>query len=94
MNKMNLRERIRTVNLGKRGQFVIPEDIRKDLGIKGGATLVLIEKMSEIVIKKESDVIKAIEGEDIFWKTLSEEAMRRAWSKEDEIWDKIVKVSK
>lgn len=50
--------------------------------------------MSEIVIKRESDVIKAIEGEDIFWKTLSEEAMRRAWSKEDEIWDKIVKVGK
>jgi len=54
--------------------------------------LVLIEKHGEIVLKKEADVLRALE-EDIFWKRLSEEAMKRAWVKEDEIWDDIFKAS-
>ena len=87
---MNAKEKIRTVNIGSRGQLVVPEDIRKDLGIKEEATLVLIERRGEIVLKKESDVLKAIE-EDTFWKRLSEEAVKRAWTKEDEIWDDIAK---
>ena len=46
--------------------------------------------MGEIVIKKESDILKAID-EDMFWKRLSQESMKGAWNKEDEIWDKIAK---
>lgn len=92
MNRTHIKEKLRTVNISNRGQLVVPEDIRKDLGIKGEATLVLIEKHGEIVLKKESDVLRALE-EDIFWKRLSEETMKRAWFKEDEIWDDIVKAS-
>lgn len=90
MNRMN-GKRIRTVNISARGQLVVPEDIRKDLGIKGETTLVLIEKSGEIVLRKESDILRAIEGEDLFWKRLSQEALERAWEKEDEIWDDIAK---
>ena len=91
MNKTNIKEKIRTVNISNRGQLVVPEDIRKDLGIKGEATLVLIEKNGEIVLRKESDILRAIEGEDLFWKRLSQETLERAWEKEDEIWDDIAK---
>lgn len=91
MNKTDIKEKLRTVNISNRGQLVVPEDIRKDLGIRGEATLVLIEKHGEIVLKKESDVLRALE--DIFWKRLSEEAIKRAWVKEDEIWDNIFKAS-
>ena len=90
MNKQNIKEKIRTVNIGARGQLVVPEDIRKDLGIKGGSTLVLIERRDEIVLKKEADVLKAME-EDVFWKRLSEEALKNAWDKEDDVWDNIAK---
>ena len=93
MNKTNIKEKIRTVNISNRGQLVVPEDIRKDLGIKGEATLVLIEKNGEIVLRKESDILRAIEGEDLFWKRLSQETLERAWEKEDEIWDEIYKKS-
>ena len=86
-------KRLRTVNLNERGQIVIPEDIRQDFGIIGPATLVIIEKDNELVLKKESDVLIAMEGEDKFWKYFSIEAMKRAWSKEDEVWDKIFKQS-
>lgn len=86
---MNI-EKIRTVNINKRGQLVVPEDIRKDLGIKNETTLVLIEKLGEIIIKKESDVIRTID-EDAFWKALSHETMKKAWDKEDDIWDDVFK---
>ena len=85
--------RLRTVSLNERGQIVIPEDIRKDFGLEKNATLVIIEKGDELVLKKESDVLTAIEDEDKTWKFFSMESMKRAWSKEDEIWDKIYKES-
>lgn len=82
-------KKIRTVNLNERGQIVIPEDVRKDFGLDKSTTLVLIEKKGEIVLKKESDFLEAIEGEDRFWSVFQREAIKRGWSKEDEIWDKV-----
>lgn len=89
---MNIKK-LRTVNLNERGQIVIPEDIRADFGIENATTLIIMEKEGEIVLKKESDVLEAIENEDKFWKILSREAMKKAWSKEDEVWDKFYKES-
>jgi len=87
----NTNKKIRTVSVNERGQIVIPEDIRKDFGISGETTLVMIERKGEIVLKKETDVLEAIEGEDKFWRIMSKGAMKRAWSKEDDIWDEIYK---
>ena len=87
------KRRIRTVSVNERGQIVIPEDIRRDFGIAGDTTLVMIEREKEIVLRKESEVLNAIE-EDKFWKSLSQASMAKAWSKEDEIWGKIYEGSK
>ncbi|MEK6888423.1 MAG: AbrB/MazE/SpoVT family DNA-binding domain-containing protein [Candidatus Aenigmatarchaeota archaeon] len=84
------RGRIRTVAVNERGQIVIPEDIRKELGIGKSATLVLIENGDEIVIRKEGDVLSAL-GEDAFWKTVVRKSMKRAWNKEDDVWDEIAR---
>jgi len=89
MNNTN-NKRIRTVTVNDRGQIVIPEEIRKDFGINKSSTLVLIEREKDILLKKEVDVLESIE-EDKFWKSLSRESLKRAWSKEDEVWDKIYK---
>ena len=88
MNNKNLKK-IRTVNLNERGQIVIPEDIRKDFGIKGSMTMVLIEREDEIALKMESDVLDSIESGNNFWKKLQKESMKNAWSREDVIWEKI-----
>ena len=93
MTKTNIKK-IRTVNLNERGQMVIPEDVRKDFGIDRATTLVLIERKGEIVLKKESDILEAIEDEERFWSVLQKEAMKKAWGKEDEIWDKVYKEMK
>ena len=86
-----MKEKIRSVNINERGQIVIPEDIRNDIGVKGGETLILIQKMGEVIIKKESDVLDTLESEESFWKILSAESMKGAWDKEDEVWDNIAK---
>lgn len=90
---INLKTKLRTVNVNSRGQLVIPEDIRKDLGIDKTTTLVLIKKEGDILLKKESEVLESIE-EDRFWKALSYKAMENAWDKEDEVWEKFFKKGK
>jgi AbrB family looped-hinge helix DNA binding protein len=88
MNTMN-NKRLRTVAVNDRGQIVIPEEVRKDLGIDKNSTLVLIELEREIVLRKESDVLEGMEEEDRFWKALANESLKNFWSKEDEVWDKL-----
>lgn len=84
-----MNERIRTVLMNPRGQIVIPEEMRESLKMKPKEALVLIEKGDELILKKESDVAKKILEEDKAWTILSLEALRKTWSKEDAIWDKI-----
>lgn len=90
MNSMK-NKRIRTVTVNDRGQIVIPEEIRRDFGIYKDSTLVLIEGNKEILLRKESDVLERVEEEDKFWKDLTKESLKRAWSKEDYVWDQIYK---
>ncbi len=88
MNKM----KIKTVMMNARGVIVIPQEIREDLQLENGASLVLIETNNEIILKKEEDVARALTNhEDKIWKKLSEESLKRAWEKEDEVWDKLAK---
>ena len=84
----NTIRKIRTVSMNDRGQIVIPEDVRKDMGIAGGSSLVLIEKDKEIVLRREKDVASSIGEEERFWQLVSETGLKDAWSEEDKAWDK------
>lgn len=88
---INMNERIRTVLMNSRGQIVIPEEMRENLKMKPKEALVLIEKNGELILKRESDVAKKILEEDNAWVALSLEALKKAWGKEDAIWDKIAR---
>src|SRR3989344_402230 len=85
-------EKIRTVTANERGQIVIPEDVRKDLHIKKASTMVLIKKGEELVLRREADILGDLE--DPFWKSVAQHSLENAWSKEDEIWDKIYQEQK
>ena len=89
MNSMTIR--IRSVNMNSRGQIVIPQEFRKSLNLGENEALLLIENGSKIIIEKESEMLKQMSDkeEDEFWAKMSLEAMRNAWDKEDDIWDKI-----
>lgn len=94
MNSMTSMK-MKTVSMNERGVLVIPEEVRQDLGLEGKTTLVLVESENEIILKKQEDVIELVNRrEDDFWRKLSEESLRRAWGKEDEVWDKLVKKAK
>lgn len=75
---------MRTVKVNDRGQLVIPEEMRRDLGIDGDTVLVLVERGNEIVLRREEDVLRELEGA---WRHLARAALQRAWGEEDEVWE-------
>lgn len=85
---MNEQSRIRTVKVNERGQIVIPEDLRKELGIEPNTVLVLLGKGKEIMIRREEDLLADL---DEVWRKATHRALDEAWDKEDEIWDHLSK---
>ncbi len=77
--------------MNSRGQIVIPEEMRRSLNLSNKEALLLIEQDGKITIEKESDMARKIADEEAFWGRMSIESLRRAWDKEDEVWDKIAK---
>ena len=80
---------MKTVELGARGQFVIPKEFREDLGLKAASTLVIIEKNGELTIKKPDAFIEKFEAERA--SAWSEKALKRVWDNpEDDVWAKYL----
>jgi len=78
--------KMRTVVLNDRGQIVIPEELRKDLDLKAGQTLVLVEVGDELLLRKEESVVSDLDDRR-FWRAMSQHAFYTGWDKEDEVWD-------
>ena len=82
------------VNVSSRGQIVIPEKIRKSLGIKEGSKLVAIEKNGTLILKRDVDIIKSLENmekkEESGWLALAEQSLNDIWNnkKDEEVWRK------
>ena len=84
------------VNVSSRGQIVIPEKIRKSLGIKEGSKLVAIEKNGTLILKRDVDIIKSLENmekkEESGWLALAEQSLNDIWGnkKDEEVWRKYL----
>ncbi len=80
---------MRTVVVNDRGQIVIPEEIRQDMGLKAGTTLVLLESKNQLLLRKESEVMKMISlaDEKRFWGTLASRSLSSAWDEKDDVWE-------
>ncbi|HIH25391.1 AbrB/MazE/SpoVT family DNA-binding domain-containing protein [Candidatus Woesearchaeota archaeon] len=74
------------------GKIVIPENIRNNLDIKDGSTLMLIEKDGFIIIKKKNKSNNKIDYEKLGWMYLAENSFKKLWDnkKDDEIWSKYL----
>lgn len=83
---------IETVKVSSRGQIVIPENIREDVGIEEGTKLVMIEENGTITLKKEEQFLKELkwQKEKTGWLALAEKSMEKIWDnkKDDETWNK------
>ncbi len=87
---------IDTITVSSRGQIVIPEKVRKQLGIHTGSKLVLFAKQDSLILKKEEQLVKAFEHterkEELGWMLLGEKALAKVWDnpQDEETWKKYV----
>ncbi len=86
---------IETINVSSRGQIVIPENVRKHLGIVQGSKLILIEKEGKLILEKEEHFLEEHEKnkkEDAGWLKLTEKGLAKVWDnpEDEEEWSKYL----
>lgn len=83
---------LETIKVSSRGQIVIPENIRDDLGIEEGERLILVEEDGKIVLEKEKDFLKKLkeQEEKAGWMAVAEKSLETVWNnkKDDQTWKK------
>ncbi len=73
------------VNVGEKGQIVIPKKLRDNLHIAKGTKLILSEDKGRIILKP------AELNEDLALLLLSESSLKKIWdNKFDERWDDVL----
>ena len=81
---------IKTVKISDKGQISIPKDIRNELNLKEGETLIMITDGKKILLEKKDVFIKKLrtdEGKDTM--IMSEHVLKKDWdNKYDERWNK------
>ncbi len=76
---------IEIVNVGEKGQIVIPQKIRDSFKIEKGTKLIISEKEDKLVLKKINL------HEDNLWMLVGEETLKKTWdNKYDERWDDVL----
>ena len=84
------------ISVSSRGQIVIPEEVRNHLKIKQGTKLVLLERDSTLILKKEEEVAKHLEEDErketIGWMMLAEQSLRKIWDnpKDEAAWKRYL----
>ncbi len=83
-------EDIKTVKISDKGQISIPKDIRKELNLKEGETLVMITDGKKIVLEKKDRIINRIKYDEGGYTMLaSEDVLKKDWDNDyDERWNK------
>jgi AbrB family looped-hinge helix DNA binding protein len=81
---------LETVKVSSRGQIVIPENVREDLGIDKGTKLILVEENGRITLQKEEEFLKKLkeQQERAGWMTITEKSLEKIWKneKDDAVW--------
>ena len=83
---------LETVKVSSRGQIVIPENVRANVGIREGMKLILVEEDGRITIETEQAFLKRVEerNEQIGWMKVAEKSLGKVWNnpKDDKVWSK------
>lgn len=77
--------KIQAVKVDGQGRVIIPEDIRKNLGIETNTILFLDKQENQIIMRREQDISKET---DTLWQELRHRSLARLWDEQDEAWDK------
>ncbi|MBS3053896.1 MAG: AbrB/MazE/SpoVT family DNA-binding domain-containing protein [Candidatus Aenigmarchaeota archaeon] len=81
---------IKTVKISDKGQISIPKDIRDDMNLKEGETLVMMSDGEKIIIEKPERLVKSIpQSESHNIMIISEHVLKKDWdNKYDDRWNK------
>ncbi|MFH0927614.1 MAG: AbrB/MazE/SpoVT family DNA-binding domain-containing protein [Candidatus Micrarchaeota archaeon] len=90
VSKMDTPETIETITVSSRGQIVIPEAVRRNMRIKQGAKLVMVQENERIVLQTEESFLNRLRlaQERDGWRSLSSKSMAKVWDnpKDDKTW--------
>ena len=81
---------IKTVKISDKGQISIPKDIREDMKLKEGETLIMMSDGEKIILEKPEKLVKKISGnESKKTMIMSEHVLKKDWDNEyDDRWNK------
>ena len=81
---------IKTVKISDKGQISIPKDMRDDMNLKEGETLVMMSDGEKIIIEKPERLVKSIpQSESHNIMIISEHVLKKDWdNKYDDRWNK------
>ena len=81
---------LKTVKVSEKGQIAIPADIREQIGIKKGDTLILIQENHRLLLQKAEHVGREAKNEFEHLLKHSEEVAKKFWgTKADDVWDTL-----
>jgi AbrB family looped-hinge helix DNA binding protein len=78
---------VKTVKISDKGQISIPKDVREEMKLKEGETLIMISERDKITLKRAADFVSRKEGANTM--LASESVLKKDWdNKYDERWNK------
>lgn len=81
---------VKTVKVSEKGQIAIPIDVREEIGIKQGDTLILIREENMLLLQKTEQIGKKAKDDFRHLLKHSEDVAKQFWgTKADDVWDKI-----
>lgn len=80
---------IKTVKITDKGQISIPKDVRREMKLVEGETLVMIVERDKIILEKASSIKRKLKlKEGLKTMIMSEESLKRDWDNAyDERWN-------
>jgi len=88
---------LETVKLSSKGQLVIPERMRKKLGLQEGTALVLRSQGKQLVLEKEKSFLEELEKlreiqEKKGFELLAQKQLKKIWDnkQDDEEWERYL----
>ena len=81
---------LKTVKISDKGQISIPKDVRNEMKIAVGETLIMIVEKDKIILEKSISIKRKLKmGEGLETMLMSEESLKKDWdNKYDERWNK------
>ncbi|MDP2909445.1 MAG: AbrB/MazE/SpoVT family DNA-binding domain-containing protein [Nanoarchaeota archaeon] len=83
---------VKTVKVSDKGQIAIPQEIRKEAGIKKGEELIIVQDNGTILLEKAQKVATKMKDDFKDLLKFSEQSLKKVWdNKEDNIWNEYLK---